>query len=384
LLVLCLAIIAAACGDSPASGPLLTPTTRYDLVWRDSLHSAVTRPVVDDSTAYFVDRFHVVTALDKRTGRLRWQTTFSSGYDEGFRTGLGMAIAGGNLIVGDVDVAGLDRATGTVKWRFSPTPLQHGHSHLTSDGTTVYTGSLSGRVYAIDAATGAERWRTSVAESTFVVNDPILVDGVIYLALSMVTPPYGGGVAAVRANDGQRLWITMFPSDPQHATGVETGVGVSDALVVAGALDDRVVALDRTTGAVRLTIPGSSFRYPGIPSPLYGSNFVIASSRQTVVVASLFSGVVGLDGNDGHVRWSNLALGGAVLDVSIVDDRVYLAASLVFDAFRIADGSIAWSIPAADFPNNVAPFDWFSAAPAVDADRVYLGGDHGLYAFKKR
>jgi hypothetical protein len=67
----------------------------------------------------------------------------------------------------------------------------------------------------------------------------------------------------------------------------------------------------------------------------------------------------------------------------IVDDLVYVAAGIALDVLRIDNGAIAWSVPNIDFPYILA-YDSFGTAPAVDDERVYLGGDHGLYAFKKR
>jgi outer membrane protein assembly factor BamB len=381
--MLTLGILASACSEDPVSFPPSVSTSGYELVWRDSLFSAVTRPVADDSNVYFLDELHVVTAVNKRSGQLRWRTKFMYDVEPGFRSGAGMAIAGGRLIVGDVDVFGLDRGSGAVAWRV-PLGLssseQAGHSRLTTDGATIYTGSITGRVYALDAASGAERWRSQVTASTFLINDPVLADGVLYLTLAMRTEPYDGGVAAVRATDGQRLWLTRFPAHP-GTYGVATGVGVSDASLFASAKDD-VVVLDRASGATRLIIPGATFRPPGIMAPFSGFDLSIAGNRQIVIVASTIGTVVGLDGSDGHVRWKTHA-SSLALDMDVIGDRVYIAGGAALDALRINDGSFAWSALSVNFP-VLASYDFFRTAPAVDDDRVYLGSDHGLYAYRKR
>jgi outer membrane protein assembly factor BamB len=92
--------------------------------------------------------------------------------------------------------------------------------------------------------------------------------------------------------------------------------------------------------------------------------------------------VVGLDGNDAHVRWTTRG-DGSPFDVKISGDLAYVACVTALDVFRVSDGSIAWSVPVTDFQYGIT-YDAFSAAPTVDDERVYLGGDHGLYAFKKR
>jgi outer membrane protein assembly factor BamB len=377
-------VLAACRGEDPVTDRGLA-LPHYELVWRDSAFSAVTRPVADESAVYFFDYLHVVTAVEKKSGKVIWRTQLTYPTDPGIRIGFGMAIAAGKLVVGDLDVFGIDRVDGSIIWRFSPAVLpreQTGRGHLTTDGTVVYAGSVTGRLYAIDGATGVERWRSRVADSTLAVNDPVLSDGMIYVSLSSGIPPYGGGVAAVRAADGENAWITLFPTNPARPTGVETEVGISDSLIFAGAEDDRVVVLDRRTGAVRFVVAGTTFRPAGASTPLSSVNFAIASSPRMVVAGSLSGMVVGLDGADAHVRWRT-KVDGFPFDVRVFEDRAYVAAMTALDILRIDDGSIAWSIPVTDFSYNLT-YDLFGTAPTVDAERVYFGGDHGVYAFKKR
>jgi outer membrane protein assembly factor BamB len=317
---------------------------------------------------------------------VEWQTPLTYATDPGERQGFGMAIAGGRLVVGDLDVFGIDRKTGAIMWRFSPNIApreQAGRGRLTSDGTTVFAGSVSGRLYAIDGATGTERWRARVADSTLSVNNPILADGVLYVSLLGVYPSRAGGAAAVDAHDGKLLWFTPTPPDPLKLTGASATVGVTPTLVIVGAEDDKIYGFDRQTGEIRLTLSGAVFRLPET-GPIYSSvEFIITTFGSTVYVGSLGSMIAALDGSDLHVLWT-ARVAADVWDTRATSDRFYIAGvggGLV--VLRTLDGKVAWTAPGAAFPYGLA-HEQFLAAPSIDTDRVYIGGESAIYSFKKQ
>jgi hypothetical protein len=70
-----------------------------------------------------------------------------------------------------------------------------------------------------------------------------------------------------------------------------------------------------------------------------------------------------------------------VIDLAADADFVY--ASYVggqFSVSRVADGKFAWLIDAAALGNGFGPI---AAAPAIDGDRIYLGGFQTSYAMKR-
>jgi polyvinyl alcohol dehydrogenase (cytochrome) len=107
-----------------------------------------------------------------------------------------------------------------------------------SGAWSVYFGDLRGTVYAVDASTGALRWRTSLDThpAVRVTGAPTLYDGKLYVPMSSleeassVNPKYQcctfrGSVSAIDAATGKVLWkrytIAQEPmpqggSDPQH------------------------------------------------------------------------------------------------------------------------------------------------------------------------
>jgi hypothetical protein len=65
-------------------------------------------------------------------------------------------------------------------------------------------------------------------------------------------------------------------------------------------------------------------------------------------------------------------------------DRLYIAGvggGLV--VLRTLDGKVAWTAPGVAFPFGLA-YEQFIAAPSIDTDNVYIGGQFAVYSFKKR
>ena len=141
---------------------------------------------VDSSAAYsggivFVgDNSGTVTALDARTGAIRWQArSFSrfGGREYFYAT---PTVAYGRVFASNTDgtLYAFGAGTGHLLWA----------SHLGSYvytapavwNRTVYAGTYDGRFYALDAATGATRW---VREMPAAVHGaPTVMDGLVYVS----------------------------------------------------------------------------------------------------------------------------------------------------------------------------------------------------------
>ena len=141
---------------------------------RDFLSSAgifASTPVVKGNTVYIEDLDSTVFALDRATGKVRWITRFL----EANGGPNGLAVSGGRVYGATVDEAfALSARTGKKLW-------QH---HLTSRsrrlrqrldpvvwkgfvflGTIGYAPFGRGTIYALDARTGAIRWRFDTIKS---------------------------------------------------------------------------------------------------------------------------------------------------------------------------------------------------------------------------
>jgi len=101
------------------------------------------------------------------------------------------AIANNTVYIGswDSNLYALDAETGAEKWRFKAgeDPAMHNQVGFQSspaviDGT-VYTGCRDGHVYAIDAATGVKKCDYSTSQS-WVNGTPAVRDGVVNVGTS--------------------------------------------------------------------------------------------------------------------------------------------------------------------------------------------------------
>jgi len=131
-------------------------------------------PIVIDGTMYIPTGNDDIYALDARNGRKLWEYNsdipqtndlICCGWDN-----RGVAAGEGKIFSGQLDgsFVALDQATGKIAWR---TQLEDYHDGYSITGATryfdglVYTGmsgaenGVRGRVYALDAKTGAEVWR---------------------------------------------------------------------------------------------------------------------------------------------------------------------------------------------------------------------------------
>jgi len=160
------------------------------------------------------------------------------------------AIGGGKLVV--VSQSGVvqcfDQATGNQLWKAdtdgSGTALLGSMSPAVTNDTVIVPGG-GGQIVALDLATGADRWRVSIASNSNVsavsgLRDvsasPVVHDGTVY-ATSV-----GGTLAALSLKTGDILW-------QQQVGSAETPVVSGDSLFLVD-LQSRMIAIDRAKGAI--------------------------------------------------------------------------------------------------------------------------------------
>jgi outer membrane protein assembly factor BamB len=369
------------------------------LIWRADQVSAAARPVLDDHAVYFQSIDHVASAVDKLTGKLLWKVQLPVAGD---RHGTGLALVAGHLIVGDRDVFALDPSTGAVLWRFQPTVgAIPGFQRLSVDAATVYCGSGSGNVYAIDAASGAQRWAAAVvADTAALVYNPIVSGGVVFVAYSSFrSPPLPGigGVAAVDAATGRVLWTRLVPQpDPSLPTYNPDGVGVTADRVLVSSADGWLYALDRATGATSASIPRSIFETAPHAANSLEARTIAVSGSVVLVGSTTATTVTALAATDLHRLWiqssvpvspaidSSATLGlGSPSDIVLDGELGYVVgAATTFGVLQLSDGKLLWSIKRHTLRTD--GLEQFLQGPGVDLDRIYLGGVVESYALKKR
>ena len=349
------------------------------IVWSVKGHSNFGQPFVDDSTVYFLGNTHQVTAVDKRTGRVFWTTTLPVNREFTFGTG-GVALPG-RVIVGDQDLFALDPRDGSILWTFVPFQgANAGRGIPTPLGDVVIAGSSSGNVYAVEWATGRQRWATRlVPRSRVIIYQPRIADGRVYVSFrDNEIAPNGepqGGVAALDATTGAVLWLTYLPHnvDPTGPTGTFEPV-ITDKLVVVAADDGPIYAFDRESGAQVWKVP--ALLTPGATSPATIRDIrALASTPNLIFATSTAKLVEALDPADGRTRWRTFTpLGGGALFLFSDGRSVFLCQpGAQFEVFNASDGRRRWA-----FTERSS----CRVGPAMDGDRLFVGASNELFALR--
>jgi outer membrane protein assembly factor BamB len=288
---------ARAVADSPWSVATVASATEAWTTEVDHLGGLPTTPIVLDGVVYVAGTSGVVVALDRATGKVKWQTEPS-----GFTIGpTGVAVAGGRVfgLKGSTGVIAYDAADGHELWSkdivetkttgIDIQPVVHDGLVLVSTVPVsvqgIYKGGDHGVIHALDVATGAERWTFDTVEEGLWGNPAV---------------NSGGGAWYPPAIDPDRGLVYFGIANPAPFPGTKAFPnGTSrpgDNLYT-----DSLVALDLRTGKLRW--------YRQVTShDLFDRDQVMALIARTsdgeVVVSAGKSGVVvGIDPDSGEERW---------------------------------------------------------------------------------
>lgn len=322
-------------------------------------------------------------------------------------------IADGVAYVGSYDgrLAALDLATGEERWRYEtgarvPKPnlgIDFGVSGSAAVAAgLVFVGDAGGAVHAVDAASGARRWRTEVDDQPAASIWSSRGDGSTSASRSVAKEAgFRGSVVALDAATGEPTWQTFMVPEGADGAGVFAVPAIDPArgLLYVGSQNAYsptpapyghpmgVVALDAVTGGVRWAFrapPGGEAAAPTEDVGFSASPNLFAAEvdgrRGDLVGNGQKSGVYwALDRDTGEVVWqarvspagplggmegtSVVAAGAIAVPATDWPDPAGPAAGLlaVLDA---ATGAPRWSITSA------APV----ASPAVIAGDVVLQG----------
>ena len=256
------------------------------------------------------------------------------------------------------------------RWRFKADGLDGG-VHPTVAVGVVYVGG-GDLVYAVDATTGAERWRF-FAEAELSAT-PAVAAGVVFVGSR-------GGLFAVAAATGEEIWRLDI--------GEVTAPAVVSGTVYVGALGrGELLAVDAATGEVRWRFAIS----PNDPTP------VVAGGVVYVTLVEDYQGVlVALDAASGRERWR--FAGETFLQLPVVAAGAAYVSWWRFDkpralvALDATSGAERWRVDTQDvglYNPAVAAGVLYAAGTdgalhAVDAVtgeenwRVPIGGEEGSY-----
>jgi outer membrane protein assembly factor BamB len=245
---------------------------------------------------------------------------------------------------GDGHVYAIDMASGDERWRF-----ETGGAVCSSPaiaGGTLYVGSADGFLYALNVVSGEQRWRVPLPDG-YMSGDAAVVDGVVYVGT-------GDGLFAVSATTGEELWRSA-----EHQ--VFSAPAVLDGVVYAG-IGTSLCALDAVDGRRRWCVDE------------VGDVYGVAVADGVVYMTSVDPDLVlAVEAATGRVMWHFSMKRGFETSPAIGDSTLYVGDSNGYVyALDRANGTELWR-----FKTGME----VSSSPALAGDLVYFGSDDGyLYA----
>jgi outer membrane protein assembly factor BamB len=417
----------ALCQDSPMFRGNLRRTGVYDAAgvpafsrvkW--TFHAQgqiISSPAVVGDMIYVGSTGGIFYAIDRETGTPRWK------FDAKSRIASSPAVAGGQIYFGAYDGSffALDAATGQQRWKFSTGgerrfEAKHLHGstpaaeimpdpwdcYLSSPAVVngvVYFGSGDGRVYALDAATGALKWKFATGD--VVHASPAIADGTVYIG------SWDSYFFALDAATGKERWRfkTGDDADTHNQTGIQSSAAVEDGVVYFGCRDSHLYALNAATGAKMWAISTKGSWVVVSPAVSGGKVYFATSDTGLLFGVDAKTGAQALSLTfHGWPTFSSPAIAGHTLYVGSTAGR--------FNAVDLASGKLAWSFtteasrqnaPALTKADGTADFDTpfasdfyddmmagyaklltvgpILSSPVVAGNAVYFGGTDGnLYA----
>ena len=251
-------------GDAAHSGVYNSNTapSLKTVLWKFRTGAKIlSSPAVLDGSVYFGSADHNLYALNAADGSLRWK------FPAGMAVNSSPAVADGAVFFGSVDgnFYAVEAATGKLKWKFQtggerrftapgihgamprtesmPDPFDVFLSSPAVEGGVVYFGSGDFNLYALDAQTGAVKWK--FATGNVVHASPAVAGGVVYIG------SWDRYLYALNAQTGAPIWKFQTGDDTKiyNQVGIASSAAVADGVVFFGCRDGHFYAVDAKTGA---------------------------------------------------------------------------------------------------------------------------------------
>ncbi|GAA2918309.1 serine/threonine-protein kinase [Streptomyces thioluteus] len=265
---------ATAAPAAPEAPPNSTVDPSRWRPWRFRMSNDVWGTPVVAGDLVYVTSFEV-HALDVASGRRQFKTR---------DVAWAMAVADGRIHASDgPTLYALDATDGTERWRLSTDGWVYS---LGTDRGTVVTGTRGGGAQAWEAATGELLWETGGLQTDFETPDcgPVVHDGTVFVWSD-------GRLRALDARSGTERW--NYPvGDASSCGGVPVRLHSAPDGVVYVAAGTRLIAVDAARGDVR-------WRFEA-PAVFLGPP---AWSAGGVYAADYLGTVYALDAASGHERW---------------------------------------------------------------------------------
>lgn len=287
-----------------------------------------------------------VYSVDAASGRQRWM----------MRTGGPVAstpaVAGGKVFVVSDDgrLYALDAASGELLWKFATEGERlfearglHGFQPRTQTfadmfdvyrsspvvaGGTVFFGSGDGHVYAVDAASGALRWKFRTGD--VVHASPAVANGLVYVG------SWDGRFYALDERTGEQRWMYQAGVDPfiHNQQGFQSSPAVAGGLVYTGCRDGHLYALDALTGAEKWKVDTAGSWVNASPAVAGGKVWFATSDSALLLAADAATGQEAVKQDAKAYVFASPVLAGDVLLLPVLNGSL--------QARDAASGALLW------------------------------------------
>tara|TARA_R110002049_G_scaffold10127_5_gene50527 strand:- start:14535 stop:15920 length:1386 start_codon:yes stop_codon:yes gene_type:complete len=242
-------------------------------------------PTVSGDLVYLTAGDDTGWALRKSDGRIQWQTGGSTSLQNVL--GAPAPAVTGQLAIfafGSGEVHGVFRQGGLSRWEASVVGRRPGRalSHVSDvtsapvvSGDTVYVGNHSGRLAALDVASGSRRWTARDGAI-----GPVWPAGDSVFAITDLNE-----LVRLDANDGSRIWGVPLPNfvkdKPKKQSEVFAHYGpiIAGGRVIIASNDGKLRSYDPTNGVLTgsTDIPGGATTAPVVAG---GTLYVVSAKGQ--------------------------------------------------------------------------------------------------------
>ncbi|UIX33222.1 outer membrane protein assembly factor BamB family protein [Streptomyces sp. GQFP] len=336
----------------PAAPPLPPESPAGWRPWRFRMSNDVWGTPAVAGDLVYVTSFEV-HALDVMTGRRRFKTR---------DVAWSMAVADGRIHASDgPTLFALDAREGMDLWRLSTDAWVYS---LKADRGTVVTGTRGGGVQGWDAATGQKLWEHTGAQTDFESPEagPQVHEGTVFVWME-------GRLRALEARTGDERW--SYPiGDATSCGGVPVRLAAGPDGQVYVSAGTRVLAIDVSGGHVRW-----HFEAPAVflSPPTFAPGPAVTGGG--VYLADYLGTVYALDATDGRDRWRIATESRASIEpVLVAAGHVHVGSGKGLYTLDAVTGTPKWRFQAG---GDIV------GAPAVAEGRIHFGStDHLLYTLK--
>ncbi|MCU4651848.1 PQQ-binding-like beta-propeller repeat protein [Roseibacterium sp. SDUM158016] len=238
-------------------------------------------PVAGSGAVFTLDASAGVRAHSISSGGLLWSADLTAGFDRGGNvSGGGLSLDGDTLYAttGYGELVALDASSGAVRWRQR---LGAGLGTPTVSGNSVFVVSRDNRAWAISTDVGRIQWELPSAPAQALRAGgaaPAVADGTVIF-------PYGSGeLVAARRDTGVRTWATAVAGGRlgvaySNISDITGDPVVAGGTVYAGNQSGRVVALSAATGERRWTATEGAYS----PVLVAGGSLFFVSDRNELI-----------------------------------------------------------------------------------------------------